>query len=409
MKSLIYAGTAAVGVGIANNYALTSGISPVIIASGAILYTTSFQNKCYNGGTFSGLWIYISSNTRATDTLVRFINNGVVGNQSITIPAGATGLFADTTNSDTVSAGDSYAIGVTFPVGGGTINTSQLGMIYDDSSGNYVSKYGGIGSAALNNITRYMGLACNSGGAATITTELTQVTTMKASGTLKNLAIRSYVNSHTADVTYTVRVNGVNSACSVTVPAGTLGLYEDLTNTVSIADGDTVDIETTAGASTGVLSSIVGLDFESSSLANVTGSLSGTLSGVTPGTGKFYRVNCSGSTNLLLTQAQMYVPDAITIKNARVRIYTNTHNATATWTLQKNGVDTSVVLSIPASTAGEYVDAVNTVDCVAGDLINWKLDMPGTGNATCYSMAFDLIETAVASGGGSTYMLMGVG
>lgn len=389
-KSLIYAGSTASGAGIANNYALTSGTSPIIAVSGSILYTTSFQNKSYNGGTFSGMWVYIPSNTRVTDTLIRFINNSVVGNQILTIPAGATGFFADITNTDTVAAGDEYAIGVTFPVGGYTINISQLGMLYDDSSGNYVSKYCGSGTAALNNLTRYTGMASNSGAAAVAATEGTQQTTIKAAGTIKNLAIRSYANSHTSDFTYTVRVNGVNSGLTVTVPASTLGLFEDTSNTVAVVAGDLVTIETKAGASTGTLNSVIGLDYESSELATVTGSLSGSLAGITPGSNKYYRTNCSGATNLLQIQAQLYITGTITIKNPRVRIWSNNHNATSTWTLQKNGVDTAVVLSVPATTTGEFVDSVNTVDVVAGDLVNWKLDMPGAGNATVYSMAFDV-------------------
>jgi len=408
MKSLIYAGSGAAGVGIRNNYALTSGTSPSIIASGAILYTTSFQNKSYNGGTFSGMWVYIPSNTRVTDTLIRFVNNGVVGNQSITIPAGATGFFADTINTDTVVAGDEYAIGVTFPVGGNTINISQLGMLYDDSSGNYVSKYCGTGSAVLNNITRYTGMAGNSGGAATAATEGRQQTTINADGAIKNLTIRAYVNSHTADITYTVRVNGVNSGCTVTVPAGTLGFYEDTVNTVAVVAGDVVTIETTAGASTGTLTCVLGLDYESSGLATVTGSLSGSLTGITPGLGKFYRLNCSGARNLLLVQSQLYVTGNYTVKNPRVRIWTNGHNATSTWTLQKNGVDTAAVLSVPATTPGEFVDSVNTVDCVPGDLLNWKLDMPGAGNSTVFSMAFDVVEPA-SGADDSRMVLFGVG
>src|SRR5690606_4958251 len=104
MKTFFSATSSAIGVSVANNYALTSGTAPGIVGSGAVLWTSSFFNKSYNGGEFSKLWVQIGGNTRTSDTLIRFVNNGSVGNQSITIPAGATGIFADVTNSDVVTA-----------------------------------------------------------------------------------------------------------------------------------------------------------------------------------------------------------------------------------------------------------------------------------------------------------------
>jgi len=404
MKSLWCAGSSAAGASFANNYVVGSGIAPVINVNGSILYTSIYLNKSYNGGVFSRLWCEISGNTRTSDTLIRFVNNFVVGNQILTIPAGATGLFTDTTNSDTVSAGDPYSFGATFPVAGGTIQISQIGGVYDDSSGNYVSKYAGVATAVLNggvDVTRFGALA---GVNVSQTSEASQQTMMTTSGTLKNLSGRAYLNSHNTDIIYRIRINGADGNCTVTVPASTTGYYEDVSNSDSVVDGDLVCISGFSGPATGTLYFNCGVDFESSTLATVTGNLNATIGGINPGTNKYYRINCSGSTNVTQAQAQMYCPTAMTIKNARVMSLANTHTATATWTMQKNGVDTSIVVSIPAATTGIFVDSTNSVDVVEGDLLNWRMDMPGAGNATVFGMSFDAQEPATPpSGSGIPY------
>lgn len=410
MKSIWYAGSSvATGASFANNYIVGSGISPVINVSGSILYPSTYLNKSYNGGEFSGLWCEIGGNTRTSDTLIRFINNFVVGNQILTIPAGVTGVFADITNIDTVTAGDPYAIGATFPVTGGAIQISQIGGVYEDSSGNYVSKYSGVATAVLNgavDVTRFGALA---GVNVSQTSEASQQTMMTTSGTLKNLSGRAYLNGHNTDIIYRIRINGADGNSFITVPASTTGYYEDISNSDSVVDGDLVCISGFSGPATGTLYFNCGIDFESSTLATVTGNLSATIGGITPGTNKYYRINCSGGSNVTQSQAQMYCSTDFVIKNARILVPTNTHTVGATWTMQLNGTDSSVVITVPSATTGEFSDVTNELTVTQGDLVNWRMDMPGAGNATVFGMAFDTQEPAAPAGGGSGLLLMGVG
>lgn len=409
MKTIWYAGSSAAGASFANNYAFTSGISPVINVSGSLLYPSSYLNKSYNGGEFSGLWVVISGNTRTSDTLIRFINNFVVGNQILTIPAGVTGLFSDLTNTDTVVAGDPYAIGATFPVTGGTIQISQIGGVYEDSSGNYVSKYSGVATAVLNgavDVTRFGAIA---GVNISQTSEPSQSTTIKAAGTLAYLSGRVYVNSHNTDIIFKTRVNGADGNCTITVPTTTTGYFEDITNSDSVVDGDTVAVSGFSGPATGTCYINLGLDYESSTLGTVTGNLNATLAGITPGTNKYFRINCSGASNVTQAQAQMYCPTDFVIKNARILVPTNTHTLDATWTMQLNGTDSSVVVTVPSATTGEFSDVTNELTVAQGDLVNWRMDMPGAGNATVFGMAFDTTEPAAPSGENSNLLLLGTG
>jgi len=407
MKSVYYSSSGTAGVGIANNYALNVSVAPNLFGSGALLYTSSYPAKSYNGGKFSKMWIDIAYNTRATNTLIQFINNGVVGNQSITIPAGATGRFVDASNSDTVIAGDSYAIGVTFPVGGGTIGHVGIGGICEDTTSPYLSKFGNLGSMVFNNYTRYGGLSSIS-----IAQTIDEVNTMqvKAGGTLKKLTARVYANNHSVDITINTRINGADGNMSIVIPANTTGFFEDITHTDTIVAGDTVNLKGfSTAAATGIITAVICTDYESSELGTIYGNTSSALT-ISASTTHYLRPNGSATSTITQAQAQMYVPGSFTIKNARLRTWLNNFTTPVTCTLQKNGVDTAITFDIPAGSGnGAWGDYTNTIDVVEGDLLNWKIVGGPSGTATIYSIGLDYTETSTPSSGGGDLLLLGVG
>jgi hypothetical protein len=78
-------------------------------------------------GTFSNMHIYVQTNTLNQAITIRFRKNHANGNQVITIPAGLAGYFEDTTNSDTVNAGDEIDYRETVPAATGSAAFSYLG------------------------------------------------------------------------------------------------------------------------------------------------------------------------------------------------------------------------------------------------------------------------------------------
>lgn len=81
-------------------------------------------------------------------------------------------------------------------------------------------------------------------------------------GTINNLYVNCTANTSTVDVTITVNKNSVNTAISVTVPAGTTGLFSDLVNTESFSAGDLIQFETSQ-STTGVPSGSIMVNFAS--------------------------------------------------------------------------------------------------------------------------------------------------
>jgi hypothetical protein len=71
-------------------------------------------------------------------------------------------------------------------------------------------------------------------------------------GTLRDFFVRhNSADGNGNSIVYTVRVNGVASAVSVTLASGAIGQASDLANAVAVAAGDLIDIEVTKAASVG--------------------------------------------------------------------------------------------------------------------------------------------------------------
>lgn len=65
-------------------------------------------------------------------------------------------------------------------------------------------------------------------------------------GTLKNFTVKPITNAFTQSSTYTIRVNGTNSAATVTIPAGSTTAGTDSTNSPTITKNDVIDIVMTS-------------------------------------------------------------------------------------------------------------------------------------------------------------------
>lgn len=79
-------------------------------------------------GTFSSLECYSSSNTNTGTSTLTFRNNGVNGNQTISIAASTAGYFEDATHTDTVATTDRINLSLTTGVSG-TLTLINVGIL----------------------------------------------------------------------------------------------------------------------------------------------------------------------------------------------------------------------------------------------------------------------------------------
>jgi hypothetical protein len=80
-------------------------------------------------------------------------------------------------------------------------------------------------------------------------------------GTLKKLRIRQVAGTGVATLTYTARVNGVNSALAAAI-ANTATSGSDLVNAVAVLGGDNVSIGVTKSAAPAPSASLVSVSFQ---------------------------------------------------------------------------------------------------------------------------------------------------
>lgn len=80
-------------------------------------------------GILTNLYAKANSNSHDQNYVVTVMINGVASALTVTITAGSTAVFSDTSNAPTVSAGDRVAYRVVLAAGTGAIDSVAFGMV----------------------------------------------------------------------------------------------------------------------------------------------------------------------------------------------------------------------------------------------------------------------------------------
>jgi hypothetical protein len=206
--------------------------------------------------------------------------------------------------------------------------------------------------------------------------------TVREPGTFSNLAIKVTGNTTaTATTTFKLRKNGSDGNQVVTIAPGLTGVFTDAVNTDSVVSGDLVALRLAAtfewfkDVDYGVTQHI----FTPSNATLTTSRLVCDNAAAIP-------VIQSTDTDLyiaLIAQLDGYetsntnnrccIPTACVARNALVKVYSNTADAAVTVTLQVNGVDTAVTVSVTAGVTGSFEDIVHSVAIAADDKVGWHI------------------------------------
>lgn len=307
---------AIVGVGISGNATDSSAIAPMSL--------TAFRFRIY-------CQVYASGITAV------FQKNGANGNQTVTT-TGA-GWFQDTTNTDSLSAGDLFCY-----------RHNGTGMHGDnDSTGDAQCLLSGSGqrpmlSKRTNSSFAYMGVSGTSGP--NPTTESYYQKYVRVAVTLQSLYIQCTGFSTTQTVA--LRKNAADTSVSVSVTG--IGQFADTTNTASMAVGDLVTIGAGGTANFWTAGTVT-----SSSLA-------GWLSAAINGTASYY---VWGSYSPNATESRVQVETgAFTGRYFGGNCWTYTSSGSIR--VRKNGANGNQSVTISAT--GHYADATNSDTFAALDL-----------------------------------------
>lgn len=338
-------------------------------------------------GTYSNLYIRITANSLSSSCTFTFRKNGVNGNQAITIPSSTTGAFQDTSNSDSVVAGDLVSCLLATTAGGTSITASIRSCLFAATSNTNSRMLTGGQVPFSGPATTYTTIV----GAATHTaTESTTQIITRTAATVKNFFVYCSSNARTNTTTIGTRLNTANGNCSVSIPAATTGLFEDTSNSDTLVSGDKPNYYITIGSGIAIMIlSQIGCDFTTTNSKTmfVTGAVV-----TSPSAGTVY-THITGQCFLITTEldTRCKANGAFRISNLQTNVSSNTSTSTnVVIRLRKNGANGNSVLTLPLSTDGSPTgfkeDAVNTDTIVSTDELNFSIVGPSAGALTYTSI-----------------------
>jgi hypothetical protein len=359
-------------------------------ASGTVA-EAALQQKIRGACTVSRLGIFVTANARTSDTIIKSRKNGSDGNLTITIPAGGTGWFEDTTHTDSLADGDLYCFSINTGSGNFDAFTFRyMRALMVMSSGHAAVYLGrGPGDANVSTSAAYVSSStsvsywalCGITNSGMQTTDSDNETRMPLAcpGVLSHLQVYVPTNARTSDVTVTLRVNGSDTAVTLTIPAGQTGLFEDTSHSAAVANMDRCGYKVDPGAGTGSIT-----------LSRVTAKFLGDVDAApyasrandsaVSGTRYSPMVGDSRSSGTEATFATK-IPFSGEVSNVWARGSTwaaASHSVYA----RKNAADTAVVASLTGAGAGATAtDTTHTEAFSDGDELDFKWVVGGASNA----------------------------
>ena len=376
------------------------------IANAATTTEANAQHIERFNGTWSRIGIKVISNSRLTDGTLRSRKNGSNGNCSVTVTASTTGYFEDTTNSDSVTPGDTWGVALTNGSGTAAISVEGIYAVYEATSA-HRAHYTVEATSTSNPTNQATGTTYRTKGMGAIginmsTTDSEESIAARAPGTLTNFYIDVGTNAKTNDCTAGLRISNSAGNNVVSVTASTTGRFEDTSNSDSITNTSTLAVYLTTGAdashsliprSFGYVFTGTG-NYNDIALANTSTTARG-LNGT-----NYTKIVGHFSFRTTEGDAQLRMPFDGRFSFLRVR--SGTLNSIVTIKLRKNGSDGNMSVSTTASGSGLFEDTTAHDDFVSGDLINlsWTAASASTSNHT-YAALYMTPPPAPPSSGNS--------
>lgn len=356
-------------------------------------------------GTYSYLWVFVSANalTLATTTITSRKNSGA-GNLSISITAGSTGAFSDTTNSDVLSTpGDTWDSQTAIPLlGANTITIRSTRATFQATSNHVVYFCANVSGSGLSYSTASTTWKTLPNSLTTNSALIAAFFELKygVAATWQYLQCRVSSNGRGTATSFFSVLNNVAGNQAISVGAAATGLFEDTTNNDAFGAGTQLSngITTSTGAGTLTLNLIASAIISKSTNANVVaGSTTDGVSRTAGGTANFYYASAGTLENVNTETASQIVPGfATTLSKFLINIVANAYTGTATADVRKNSGSGSETISIGAGVTGQLQDTTNTDTFAATDTLNHRV-INGTANTMSINH-FSVISTPTLTG-----------
>lgn len=353
---------------------------------------TDAQIVYRTAGTLTKMFAAVRANASSTTTTIRTRKNAGNGNLSVSVSGGATGVFLDTSNTDTVSAGDKF----NYEISGhdGTLTDVSHSVLYG-TSGKAVSRIAAFVAGTTVNATLYLSL----GGTvepyiANTTSEAQAQYTAKYSGTASNLFANVISNASTT-ATVRFRKNGGNGNQTFTITASSTGFFEDTSNTDTFTSGDTIDYSYARG-DTGATTAWIGANIEDSSTSKYVAM--GQSDEFNHAATDIWYAFAGGTQSVESPSGQNSMQQSAIGSNLQVSVRNNGGNGTTTIISRKNTANGAMSVSITAGSTGIFTDDSNTDTLAIDDEYGTKWSENGSSGLLDQNfIAFVVADTTVTS------------
>ena len=203
-----------------------------------------------NSFTSQNFYVYIASNARTTTTTLRTRKNGANGAMSVSVTTGATGVFEDNSNTDSLVSGDTYNLALTTGTGTGSIQPRTTSVALVNSNDQFLSMGSG-GTARI--VTAGSTLYAEAGAdcLATSTTEAHVALRVRDITRMSNFTAYISFNNSNVTATAVTRIDGADGNQTFSVGAGATGTFTDSTNTDLLSVTSKINFKYSAPAGTG--------------------------------------------------------------------------------------------------------------------------------------------------------------
>lgn len=219
------------------------------------------QHKFYTGGTLQKGMIFLSANTRDSTTTLNSRIGAADGNIAVSITASTTGLFEDTSNTDTVTSGNLVNMAIVGTAGAGSMTITIYGMEFTTTNKKSHVYSAAPSTTAFSTGTTYW-LPLSGVIYLSSSNEAFHQYKARFASTITNLQTYVTANLATTADTLTIRKNANNGNNSVSITALTTGLFEDTMNSDSIAIDDLVNYQLVIGLTAGTSITMFGCMIE---------------------------------------------------------------------------------------------------------------------------------------------------
>lgn len=331
-------------------------------------------------GRYSSFYVKISANTLTGSSTIRTRKNGANGNMSVSVSAGSTGEFRDTTNTDSVVAGDEInyqgitgtgtslsirAMSVLFDPNGGSINTLNSSRAAQNLSVASTAYYYNLGGQLQN---------------ASGTVEAESNTRMRTTLRFSNMQIYVATNARGTATTMRFRKNAANGNMNISVTASTTGIFEDISNADTVVSGDDVCYSITTGTGAG--------NFATTNISSTQESFIGHHHWIASNTTDYslaagatiFQPICGGLFGAATESDFAHEAlEPVTISNIQTYVRANASATTVTVRLRKNATDANSAISVTALTTGLFTDSTNIDSFSSTDEFNYRMSGGTTG------------------------------